>query len=951
MPPVRHLRSPVSSTPPPPPETQFIELSDDSQNLWNADKILDQRGPTATGEYLIQWLDIDPKTNKKYESTWEKKSGCTKELVDEWKERIKKDPSLVGRYAEAAKVKVEQEKHKRQTAIRGRPRTRPGSSRPQTKSDTQSKPPPTSRRTRAGSSVVPLPRAGPSKRKAVEVEIEIKTSPLSKKARVLTPRGDEDEDEDEDEELVHRSGERRSGRRKASASASAADDSPQRRSSRTAAQLHPSYLSRASSDDSKEGRGVKLTSHGTTSRTARKARKLADSDNDSDFEIEPFVPHGESSSHRTARSNRRGRVSCSPGGQKNLGPIPVGTPSKFQPYLRKTFNVSSSQADDISQFSSPGSKGKSEKGYGTKAVKKMLDGEEVIVAVDDEDEDGEEGDAEAEHEGGIVIEENEDVDNTGEEIVMAVVDGEQVMVALEDDGDLDALVEEDDVHPNERAEGNQPDNEMLPQEDDQSLPAKVVVRIIDGEEVRMLESGSTENQEDGMEIREDTARAEGERIAEHGGGAVNGLMPLATEEEPLQVEERQPPLQSESPLPQPPLQEEERQPLEAEDPESMVEKVRPNVTEGQARHQAGDHPAGSQATTGLSCRWDSCTVVFESAGELARHVGTHVSAVVHENEPNSEITFSQKNHDSEIASSQIPMAPPSQLPPENLSQAIPAVVIPVEPVPTSEEIINDLTSRLAAAKRTIKSRTDESDYVRDQYRLASDRAYAEVQVTTALRAEIATLKTQLDTGLKQRDIFNGAVRGQQATEVKQLNMQMKFLLDQARQTDDEVRKRASLYTKIKKANDQLKNEKDDMARELFDQRKALKKLEKRNEKLADEVSVWRGRTLGAFDDPEAGVSASGSGSESESESESERGGRLSQMGYDDAVPGGSSVVGEEEKDEQEVEGEVLDGPWFNCKYREHETVCPVSLQTIEQVLEHGRDHILGVINGQGVRVD
>ncbi|KAK6910249.1 hypothetical protein I203_104281 [Kwoniella mangroviensis CBS 8507] len=68
-----------------PPETQFVSQSDDADNLWEVSEILDERGPSKTGDYLIQWKGKDPDTGKPWTPSWTKKKNCTNDLVLEWK--------------------------------------------------------------------------------------------------------------------------------------------------------------------------------------------------------------------------------------------------------------------------------------------------------------------------------------------------------------------------------------------------------------------------------------------------------------------------------------------------------------------------------------------------------------------------------------------------------------------------------------------------------------------------------------------------------------------------------------------------------------------------------------------------------------------------------------------------------------------------------------------------
>lgn len=101
------------SSPNPPVETQYIAQPDDSQNLWEAECILDERGPAVTGAYLVKWRGIDPDTGNSYEPTWESKDGCTQDLISDWKKLKKADPSIVGKAGQALLKAKESKKRKR----------------------------------------------------------------------------------------------------------------------------------------------------------------------------------------------------------------------------------------------------------------------------------------------------------------------------------------------------------------------------------------------------------------------------------------------------------------------------------------------------------------------------------------------------------------------------------------------------------------------------------------------------------------------------------------------------------------------------------------------------------------------------------------------------------------------------------------------------------------------
>lgn len=108
---------------PPPMETQFRSQGEDSDDqLWEADCILDERGETAKGEYLVKWVGNDPSTGENWEPTWERRDGVTPQLAKEWKARKKREPDIVGvegkkLVAELRKKKEEERRKKREARL------------------------------------------------------------------------------------------------------------------------------------------------------------------------------------------------------------------------------------------------------------------------------------------------------------------------------------------------------------------------------------------------------------------------------------------------------------------------------------------------------------------------------------------------------------------------------------------------------------------------------------------------------------------------------------------------------------------------------------------------------------------------------------------------------------------------------------------------------------------
>ncbi|KAH7413744.1 hypothetical protein DE146DRAFT_707341 [Phaeosphaeria sp. MPI-PUGE-AT-0046c] len=67
-------------------ERSDVELSD-SEPLWDAERILDERVRNRKLQYLIEWKGCDPATGEAYAPSWEPKESPTPDLVKEWKQK------------------------------------------------------------------------------------------------------------------------------------------------------------------------------------------------------------------------------------------------------------------------------------------------------------------------------------------------------------------------------------------------------------------------------------------------------------------------------------------------------------------------------------------------------------------------------------------------------------------------------------------------------------------------------------------------------------------------------------------------------------------------------------------------------------------------------------------------------------------------------------------------
>ncbi|ORX36869.1 hypothetical protein BD324DRAFT_475166 [Kockovaella imperatae] len=73
--------------------------------------ILDEKGPAGyEGRYLVDWAPAND--GEPFSPSWERKTGCSEKLVDDWLARKAKDPSIVGRHGGEAEEDYERRKNR-----------------------------------------------------------------------------------------------------------------------------------------------------------------------------------------------------------------------------------------------------------------------------------------------------------------------------------------------------------------------------------------------------------------------------------------------------------------------------------------------------------------------------------------------------------------------------------------------------------------------------------------------------------------------------------------------------------------------------------------------------------------------------------------------------------------------------------------------------------------------
>ncbi|WRT66191.1 uncharacterized protein IL334_003144 [Kwoniella shivajii] len=256
---------------------------------------------------------------------------------------------------------------------------------------------------------------------------------------------------------------------------------------------------------------------------------------------------------------------------------------------------------------------------------------------------------------------------------------------------------------------------------------------------------------------------------------------------------------------------------------------------------------------------------------------------------------------------------------------------PAEPVTDSR--IAQLEADISKLERNKASLTSDNSFVRHQYDEASNRAVAEVQAGNILKEQVETLKSQLSVGLKQRHAHFEKIAKDKATEAAKLRGQVKILLDQARLTDDGVRKRAVFYTQYKKENENLL-ERLGLQNQLIESlEKRNETLSERNDELVDQLDTLRAMKMGIIPDDEE---EEGDGSDTDDEI-------LRQVRDESGMrmPGTPSnpknnVFVPSAYPPQDVENFPKSG--YLCAWRNGGEQCKMICETVEQLADHGVTH-------------
>ncbi|WVQ82172.1 hypothetical protein IAT38_004300 [Cryptococcus sp. DSM 104549] len=172
--------------------------------------------------------------------------------------------------------------------------------------------------------------------------------------------------------------------------------------------------------------------------------------------------------------------------------------------------------------------------------------------------------------------------------------------------------------------------------------------------------------------------------------------------------------------------------------------------------------------------------------------------------------------------------------------------------------ITSLTEQLARAERVSEMHESSAGFLRTQYDEARERVFSADRTNEELKQQISVLREQLSLGLAQRQVFSASVAAQRDAESAKLRAQIRVLLEQARRTDDDVRKKAAFFTAYSVERDILVSraaQKDARISELEDENY---ELVDKVEELVQRMDILRAVKMGVIRDPDAESSEEGS---------------------------------------------------------------------------------------------
>ncbi|KAL7421558.1 hypothetical protein Q5752_003327 [Cryptotrichosporon argae] len=295
----------------------------------------------------------------------------------------------------------------------------------------------------------------------------------------------------------------------------------------------------------------------------------------------------------------------------------------------------------------------------------------------------------------------------------------------------------------------------------------------------------------------------------------------------------------------------------------------------EAAMDATESQAGSSPIKQHACQWYGCDHVSKTADELAAHVRSHTDDIAPAPAPSAteqtvdiEESLAVESTDTAkpLVRETIPSVKPNAVPDAFESDSAEAADDDAT-IARQEAQVAELSAKfeeqIADLNRKLRNSLADYEYIRGLYADASDKAVAAVQESDALRSANETLRSQLTLGLKQRDRHNGAVVKQTRDKIAQLEGQQRILLDQARRTDDKVRRRATDWFVLQKRVEELEGRLDKKKDQLREERERNTTLQERNTELNERIAHIRAIGMGAFDSDDERMSGDESGTEDE----------------------------------------------------------------------------------------
>lgn len=149
--------------------------------------------------------------------------------------------------------------------------------------------------------------------------------------------------------------------------------------------------------------------------------------------------------------------------------------------------------------------------------------------------------------------------------------------------------------------------------------------------------------------------------------------------------------------------------------------------------------------------------------------------------------------------------------------------------------VAELESELSNLRTTMSAQTEDVNFHRELYHELQDKGLELAMTNNSLQERVASLKSQVDSGLKQYKLFAQAQHAELQNENTQLKQQLAFLVSQNRATGDEIRKRAAQYPNLQNELLRLSGDVITQTKRASAAEAQLRRAKKENKSLRDRL--------------------------------------------------------------------------------------------------------------------